>query len=90
MNSKVVFIILYIDIILYHRSIKVSLPLPSKYLKYKVSAHGIPDDHIIVMMYDDIANNEENPTPGTVIAMIIIIIAIIMKTMIMIIMIITS
>ena len=38
-----------------------------KYLKYKVSAHGIPDDHIIVMMYDDIANNKENPTPGTLI-----------------------
>ncbi|XP_023349340.1 legumain [Eurytemora carolleeae] len=32
-----------------------------------VSAHGIPDDHIIVMMYDDIANNEENPTPGIII-----------------------
>ena len=22
-------------------------------------AHGVPDDHIVVMMYDDIANNEE-------------------------------
>lgn len=32
-----------------------------------VSAHGIPDDHIIVMMYDDIANNKENPTPGVII-----------------------
>lgn len=31
-----------------------------------VSAHGVPDDHIIVMMYDDIANNEENPTPGKI------------------------
>jgi glycosylphosphatidylinositol transamidase (GPIT) subunit GPI8 len=29
-----------------------------------VSAHGVPDDHIIVMMYDDIANNPDNPTPG--------------------------
>ncbi len=29
-----------------------------------VHSHGIPDDHIIVMMYDDIANNPENPTPG--------------------------
>ena len=29
-----------------------------------VSAHGVPDDHIIVMMYDDIAKNTENPTPG--------------------------
>jgi len=30
-------------------------------------AHGIPDENIIVMMYDDIANNEQNPTPGIVI-----------------------
>jgi len=30
-------------------------------------AHGIPDDHIIVMMMDDIANNTMNPTPGTII-----------------------
>ena len=22
-------------------------------------AHGVPDDHIVVMMYDDIANNAE-------------------------------
>ncbi|KAI8487685.1 hypothetical protein Bbelb_346780 [Branchiostoma belcheri] len=29
--------------------------------------NGIPDDRIIVMMYDDIANNEENPTPGIII-----------------------
>ncbi|EEC00748.1 legumain, putative [Ixodes scapularis] len=29
--------------------------------------HGIPDDRIVVMMYDDIAFNEENPTPGVVI-----------------------
>ena len=28
-----------------------------------VAAHGVPDDHIIVMMYDDI----ENPTPGKII-----------------------
>merc|ERR1712002_130516 len=32
-----------------------------------VHAHGVPDDHIIVMMYDDIAFNKENPTPGKVI-----------------------
>jgi len=32
-----------------------------------VSAHGIPDDHIIVMMYDDIALNPLNPTPGVII-----------------------
>jgi hypothetical protein len=31
-----------------------------------VSAHGVPDDHIIVMMYDDIAKNPENPTKGDV------------------------
>ncbi|GFT20581.1 legumain [Nephila pilipes] len=29
--------------------------------------HGIPDERIIVLMTDDIANNEENPTPGIVI-----------------------
>ncbi|XP_050686859.1 legumain-like [Eriocheir sinensis] len=29
--------------------------------------HGVPDDHIIVMMYDDLANNVDNPTPGVVI-----------------------
>ena len=27
----------------------------------------MPDDHIIVMMYDDIAMNPENPTPGKII-----------------------
>ncbi|RWS31103.1 legumain-like protein [Leptotrombidium deliense] len=26
--------------------------------------HGIPDEKIIVMMYDDIANNSQNPKPG--------------------------
>jgi len=30
-------------------------------------AHGIPDENIIVMMYDDIANNDENPTKGVVV-----------------------
>ncbi|CAI8025040.1 Legumain [Geodia barretti] len=30
-------------------------------------AHGVPDDHIVVMMYDDIAHNEENPNPGVII-----------------------
>lgn len=29
--------------------------------------HGIPDENIIVMMYDDIAHNRENPTPGIII-----------------------
>ena len=32
-----------------------------------VHAHGVPDDRIIVMMYDDIAFNKENPTPGMII-----------------------
>lgn len=32
-----------------------------------VHAHGVPDDKIIVMMYDDIAFNKENPTPGKII-----------------------
>ncbi|XP_076979507.1 legumain [Tamandua tetradactyla] len=32
-----------------------------------VSRNGIPDEQIIVMMYDDIAYSEENPTPGVVI-----------------------
>ena len=26
--------------------------------------NGIPDERIIVMMYDDIAHNTNNPTPG--------------------------
>lgn len=30
-------------------------------------AHGIPESNIIVMMYDDIANNPENPYPGIII-----------------------
>ncbi|KAH9371515.1 hypothetical protein HPB48_017502 [Haemaphysalis longicornis] len=29
--------------------------------------HGIPDEQIVVMMYDDIANNPQNPTPGVII-----------------------
>ncbi|XP_054758862.2 legumain-like [Lytechinus pictus] len=29
--------------------------------------HGIPDEQIVVMMYDDIANNEENPNKGVII-----------------------
>jgi len=32
-----------------------------------VHAHGVPDDHIVVMMYDDIAFNPRNPTPGKII-----------------------
>nr|BAF95090.1 2nd tick legumain [Haemaphysalis longicornis] len=29
--------------------------------------HGIPDERIVVMMYDDIANSTYNPTPGVII-----------------------
>ncbi|GIX68900.1 legumain [Caerostris extrusa] len=29
--------------------------------------HGVPDERIIVMMKDDLAYNEENPTPGVII-----------------------
>ncbi|CAN8029257.1 unnamed protein product, partial [Ixodes persulcatus] len=29
--------------------------------------HGIPDEHIVVMMYDDIAHNPSNPTPGIIV-----------------------
>ncbi|GFO03116.1 legumain [Plakobranchus ocellatus] len=29
--------------------------------------NGIPDEQIVVMMYDDIANNAENPYPGNII-----------------------
>jgi len=29
--------------------------------------HGIPEENIVLMMYDDIAYNEENPTPGIII-----------------------
>uniref|UniRef100_T1JFN1 legumain n=1 Tax=Strigamia maritima TaxID=126957 RepID=T1JFN1_STRMM len=32
-----------------------------------LSSHGIPDEQIVVMMYDDIAQNRENPTKGIVI-----------------------
>nr|KAF6287261.1 legumain [Pipistrellus kuhlii] len=32
-----------------------------------VHRNGIPDEQIVVMMYDDIATSEENPTPGVVI-----------------------
>lgn len=32
-----------------------------------LSKNGIPDDHIIVMMYDDIAFDSSNPTPGEII-----------------------
>lgn len=28
---------------------------------------GLKDENIVVMMYDDIADNEENPYPGTII-----------------------
>lgn len=29
--------------------------------------NGIPDEQIVVMMYDDLAQNEDNPTPGIII-----------------------
>lgn len=29
--------------------------------------HGIPAERIVLMMYDDLANNSENPTPGIII-----------------------
>ncbi|XP_075700434.1 legumain [Rhinoderma darwinii] len=32
-----------------------------------VKKNGIPDEQIVMMMYDDIANNEQNPTKGIVI-----------------------
>ncbi|XP_068194693.1 legumain [Antennarius striatus] len=32
-----------------------------------VHQNGIPDEQIVVMMYDDLAENEDNPTPGIVI-----------------------
>ncbi|KAM9293884.1 legumain [Gastrophryne carolinensis] len=32
-----------------------------------IKKNGIPDEQIIVMMYDDIAQNEENPTKGIII-----------------------
>ncbi|CAG2107453.1 unnamed protein product, partial [Medioppia subpectinata] len=32
-----------------------------------IKAHGIPDENIIVMHYDDLANNERNPTPGVIV-----------------------
>ncbi|KAF3845302.1 hypothetical protein F7725_008465 [Dissostichus mawsoni] len=32
-----------------------------------VHKNGIPDEQIVMMMYDDLANNENNPTPGILI-----------------------
>ncbi|KAH9503065.1 hypothetical protein Btru_075896 [Bulinus truncatus] len=32
-----------------------------------IQGHGIPDERIIVMMYDDIAYNKENPVQGNII-----------------------
>ncbi len=31
-----------------------------------LSSHGIPDDQIVVMMKDDIANNSMNKEPGVI------------------------
>ena len=27
-------------------------------------SHGVPDDNIVVMMYDDVANHKKNPFKG--------------------------
>ncbi|KAK2876068.1 hypothetical protein Q8A67_020164 [Cirrhinus molitorella] len=35
-----------------------------------IKQHGIPDEQIVVMMYDDIANNKENPTKGSIISVL--------------------
>ncbi|KAI2647799.1 Legumain [Labeo rohita] len=35
-----------------------------------IKQHGIPDEQIVVMMYDDIANNKENPTNGSIISVL--------------------
>lgn len=32
-----------------------------------LSSHGIPDENIVVLMYDDIAQSEENPTQGVIV-----------------------
>jgi len=32
-----------------------------------IRKHGIPDENIIVMHYDDIANHPKNPTPGIIV-----------------------
>ncbi|CAG2104198.1 unnamed protein product [Medioppia subpectinata] len=32
-----------------------------------IKAHGIPESNIVVMHYDDLAQNKENPTPGIVV-----------------------
>ncbi|XP_059379089.1 legumain-like [Carassius carassius] len=35
-----------------------------------IKKHGIPDEQIVVMMYDDIADNPKNPTNGTVVSVV--------------------
>ena len=32
-----------------------------------VHDHGVPDENIIVMMFDDIAHNDQNPRKGVII-----------------------
>ncbi|XP_071752418.2 legumain [Centroberyx gerrardi] len=32
-----------------------------------VHKNGVPDEQIVIMMYDDLAHNEDNPTPGILI-----------------------
>uniref|UniRef100_A0A3B3SB54 Legumain n=1 Tax=Paramormyrops kingsleyae TaxID=1676925 RepID=A0A3B3SB54_9TELE len=35
---------------------------------YQVAHHnGVPDEQIVVMVYDDIAYNQQNPIPGNII-----------------------
>ncbi|XP_058650667.1 legumain-like [Onychostoma macrolepis] len=33
-----------------------------------IKQHGIPDEQIVVMMYDDIAHNKENPSNGVIVS----------------------
>ena len=32
-----------------------------------LKSHGVPDERIVVLMYDDIAHSPENPTPGIIV-----------------------
>ncbi|CAF1343700.1 unnamed protein product [Rotaria sordida] len=42
-------------------------PLCQKKVIFWIYSHGIPDSNIVVFMYDDIANNPQNPTKGVII-----------------------
>ncbi|XP_058627128.1 legumain-like [Onychostoma macrolepis] len=35
-----------------------------------IKKHGIPDEQIVVMMYDDIATNPQNPTNGVIVSVV--------------------